>query len=203
MKKITALFWDVGGVLLTNGWDRAARRKLVEQFKLDWEDFEDRHELVNTAFETGQLGLGNYLERTIFYRHRDFTKREVQDFMMAQSQPYPETLAIAKRLADSKNYLLATVNNESTELNLYRIERFGLRNYFTVFFSSCYLGVRKPEEKIYRLALDLTQRDADESVFIDDRVLNVECARHLGIHAIEYEDPTQLQTELRSLSIEL
>ncbi len=202
MKKISALFWDVGGVLLTNGWDRVARRKLVEKFNLDGEDFENRHELVNTPFETGRLDLDCYLDRTIFHHQRDFTPQAVKDFMLAQSQPLPETLAIVERLARAKKYLLATLNNESLELNQHRIDRFGLRNYFTVFLSSCFLGVRKPDEAIYKLALQITQRAPEECVFIDDRGLNVECARREGMHGIRFENPAQLRAELRKLGVE-
>lgn len=201
MTKISTIFSDVGGVLLTNGWDRVARRKLVEKFGLDGEDFENRHELVNTAFETGRLDLDCYLDRTIFYHPRDFTPQAVKDFMLAQSQPLPETLAIVERLARAKKYLLATLNNESLELNQHRIEHFGLRNYFTVFLSSCFLGVRKPDEPIYKLSLQITQRAPEECVFIDDRGLNVECARRDGMHGIHFENPAQLQAELRKLGI--
>ena len=176
MTKITTLFWDVGGVILTNGWDREGRRRAAEQYKLDWEDFQDRHELVNTDFEVGRLTLEQYLERTIFYRSRPFTKDEFRAFMFAQSQSQPDTLAIAERLSRSKKYLMATLNNEPLELNLYRIEQFRLRDYFTVFFSSSFLGVRKPESGIYRLALQITQRALEECLFIDDRALNLECA---------------------------
>jgi putative hydrolase of the HAD superfamily len=202
--KITTLFWDVGGVLLTNGWDKASRRKACEKFALDWEEFEGRHELVAAAFETGQLALDNYLKHTIFYRPRAFTQQDFQEFMFAQSEPRPETLAIVERLAQSGKYLLATLNNESLELNLYRIDRFGLRNHFEVFFSSCFLGAKKPDEAIYRLALQLTQRPPQECVFIDDRALNVECARHwVGMHAIHYQAPHQLMGELEGLGVEI
>ncbi|PYV10345.1 MAG: hypothetical protein DMG23_07990 [Acidobacteria bacterium] len=204
MGEITALFWDVGGVLLTNGWDRASRRQACEKFQLDWEPFEDRHELIAAAFDKGQLGLDEYLERTVFYRSQPFTQKEFKDFMLAQSRCYAETLAIVDRLARSKKYLLATINNESTELNVYRINQFGLGNYFTVFFSSCFLGVKKPEEAIYRLALEMTQRAASECLFIDDRELNVECARNCtGMPAIHYQDPAQLERELRAMNIEI
>jgi putative hydrolase of the HAD superfamily len=199
----TALFWDVGGVLLTNGWDRTARRKAAEQFKLDWEEFEDRHELVVSAFEKGQLGLEAYLGRAVFYRPRDFSPEEFKKFMLAQSELLPDTLAIIERLARSKQYLLGTINNESLELNLYRIERFGLRRYFDVFFSSCFLGVKKPDAAIYRLALQLTQCAPGEFVFVDDRPLNLECAREMGIRTIHFQSAPQLERDLRELSIEL
>jgi putative hydrolase of the HAD superfamily len=200
--KISAVFSDVGGVLLTNGWDRSARDKLVEQFGLEGEDFEDRHQRVGAGLDTGQLEIDPYLDRTIFYRPRSFPKQAVREFMFAQSKAIPGSLALVARLAQTRQVLLATLNNESRELNLYRIEKFGLRNYFTVFFSSCFLGVHKPDPQIYRLALDLSQRAPEECVFIDDRPVNLECARQLGIHTIQFLNAAQLEGDLRSLGIE-
>jgi putative hydrolase of the HAD superfamily len=202
MDKVAAMFWDVGGVLLSNGWDKPLRRKAIDKFGLDAEEFEGRHELVVTAFETGQMGLEQYLDRTVFYRPRSFTQQDFKDFMFSLSRPCPETLAMVERLAQKKNYLLATLNNESLDLNLYRINRFGLRDYFDVFFSSCFLGVKKPDEAIYRLALQMTQRAPEESLFIDDRALNLECARHCGMRTILYRDPPQFRRELQDLGIE-
>lgn len=203
MADLKALFWDVGGILLTNGWDRASRRKAVETFGLDAEEFESRHLMVENAFELGQLGLDGYLDRTVFYRPRDFTSEAFKDFMFAQSAPYPEPLAVVERLAHSRRYLMATLNNESLELNLHRISRFGLRRYFTAFLSSCFLGVKKPDEVIYRLALQLTQLAPDESLFIDDRALNLECAERLGMRTIHYQNPAQLEQDLRGLHIDV
>ena len=201
MAETTTLFSDVGGVLLTNGWDRSSRRQAAEKFRLDWEEFADRHELVAAAFDKGQLSLEEYLDRTVFYRPRSFSKQEFKDFMLRQSQPHPETLSLMGRLARTKNYLLATLNNESLELNLYRIDRFGLRAYFTIFFSSCFLGIKKPDEAIYRVALQMTQRVPEECVFVDDRALNLECARALGIRTILFESAAQLERELSALGM--
>ena len=202
MPKISAVFCDVGGVLLTNGSDHSERTQLVERFGLDARDFEGRHQMLSAAFDCGQLDLDQYLDRTIFYRPRSFGKQEVRDFMYAQSEALPDSLALIARLAKARKVFLATLNNESRELNLYRIEKFGLRNYFSVFFSSCYLGVSKPHPQIYRLALDLSQRQAEECVFIDDRSLNLECARRLGLHTIQFLNAAQLENDLRTLGVE-
>lgn len=202
MPKITAIFSDVGGVLLSNGWDHPERRRLVEEFKLDWDEFENRHELVVTGFETGRLSLDQYLERTLFYSSREFSKQQVREFMFAQSQPKHQSLELVARLAASGRYLLATLNNESRELNLHRIERFALKNYFSVFFSSCFLGVKKPDEEIYLKALEITQRAAAECVFIDDRALNLDAPRRLGMHAIQFRSAAQLQSDLAALGVE-
>ncbi len=197
MAEVTTLFWDVGGVILTNGWDRVSRKLAATQFNLDWEDFQDRHDLCFPALESGQITLDQYLDRIVFYRARPFTREEFKAFMFAQSQPYPEARAIVEQLARSGKYLLATLNNEPRELNDYRIERFGLRRDFTAFFSSCYVGARKPEEGIYRMALQITQRAPEECLFIDDRALNLECARRLGMRTIHYQNAAQLRAELR------
>jgi putative hydrolase of the HAD superfamily len=201
MEKISALFWDNGGVILTNGWDRGSRLAAVEKFRLDWADFEDRHELMLNAFESGQATLEEYLRRTVFYRERSFTMEEFKQFMFEQSQPFAESLEFLAELARGRRQLLAALNNESAEINDYRIRTFHLRDYFEAFFSSCYLGVRKPDTEIYRLALKITQRGAGECILIDDRGLNLECARELGMHTIQFQNVAQLREDLKQFGI--
>jgi putative hydrolase of the HAD superfamily len=190
-------------VVLSNGWDRAARRDAAAKFHLDWEEFEDRHELMINAFETGQATLDEYLKRTVFYRERLFSREDFRSFIYAQSRPMPESVDVLRRLVSAGKYLLAAINNESRELNEYRIRQFHLREFFQAFLSSCYLGVRKPGEAIYRLALSITQRVPEECVFIDDRGLNLECARELGMHTIQFRDAAQLEQDLRQFGVEL
>jgi putative hydrolase of the HAD superfamily len=201
MTEISALFWDNGGVILTNGWDRNSRRAAVEKFHLDWSDFEDRHELMLNAFETGRATLDEYLRRTIFYRERAFTPADFKQFMFEQSQPFAPSLEFLGKLVQPQRYLMAALNNESREINEYRIHKFNLRHYFEAFFSSCYLGVRKPEEQIYQLALRISQCEPSECVLIDDRGLNLECARELGMHTIQFQNLEQLRKELAELGI--
>jgi putative hydrolase of the HAD superfamily len=201
MAKINTLFWDNGGVILTNGWDRNSRRAAVEKFKLDWADFEDRHELMLNAFETGRATIDEYLRRTVFYKERAFTPDDFKKFMFEQSQPFSESLEFLGKLAQTRAYLMASLNNESREINEYRIHRFHLRDYFQAFFSSCYLGVRKPEEQIYRLALEIAQREPEECILIDDRGLNLECAREIGMHTIQFKNVDQLRQDLAQQGI--
>lgn len=201
MAEITTLLFDVGGVLLTNGWDRHARRRAVDRFGLDWEDLQDRHERVVDDFEIGGLSLEGYLRRTVFYRDRDFREESFRDFMLAQSKPHADALDFARSLAESGRYLLATLNNESRELNTYRIERYGLRAIFSVFFSSCFMGDRKPDEAIYRRVLEITQCEPVECVFIDDRPVNVEAAADAGLRTLRYVGLDALRAELDTLGI--
>ena len=203
MPEITTLFWDIGGVILTNGWGADARRRAAELFHLDWEEFQDRHDLSFPAFDTGHISLDEYLNRTLFYRPRAFTREEFVAFMFAQSKEYPESRAVLDEVARSGKYFLGSINNEPLELNEYRIKVFQLRRDFQVFFSSCYLHARKPEEMIFRIALEVTQRPAGESVFIDDRPLNLENPRKLGMKTIHYQNAEQLRAELKNCGVEV
>ncbi len=196
MAEITAVFWDIGGVIMTNGWDRNSRREAADTFQLDWEDFQDRHELTFPAFETGNCTLDQYLERTVFYRVRSFTRAQFTAFMFAQSKEYAESRAVLGEVARTGKYLIGAINNEPLELNQHRIEAFHLRREFLVFFSSCYVGSRKPEEAIFRFALEVTQRRAEECLFIDDRPLNLESPNRLGLKTIHYQGAAQLRGEL-------
>jgi putative hydrolase of the HAD superfamily len=201
MPKITALFWDVGGVLLTNAWDHVERNRALIQFELDEVDFNDRHQMLVSSFERGKITLDEYLERTIFYRTRTFSRDAFKDYMFSLSRPKTDVLDLARALAQSRKFLMSTLNNESRELNLYRIQKFQLREIFSLFVSSCYVGMRKPEAGIYRLAIDITQRLPGECCFIDDRELNLESASQLGMHVIQMKSVEQLRADLEKLGI--
>jgi putative hydrolase of the HAD superfamily len=201
--EITALFWDIGGVILTNGWDTASRKAAAEVFHLDWDEFHERHDLSFPAFDSGNISLNEYLNRTLFYRARKFTREEFAAFMFAQSKEYPESRAVLDKAARAGKYFIGSINNEPLELNEYRIAEFHLRRDFQVFFSSCYLHTRKPEETIYRMALEVTQRPAEECVFIDDRALNLENPRKLGMKTIHYQNAEQLRGELKNYGVEV
>jgi putative hydrolase of the HAD superfamily len=201
MSEIHAIFWDVGGVLLSNAWDHTERAAALEHFHLDEKEFHSRHEMVVSSFERGKISLDEYLDRTVFYRERPFTRDEFRDYMYSLSQPMPEVLAFARALANSGRYFMGTINNESRELNVHRIDKFRLREVFRLFVSSCFVGLRKPESGIYRLAIEITQINPDQCCFIDDRALNLECAAKLGMRTIQMQTLEQLRGELGKLGV--
>ena len=201
MPTVHAIFWDVGGVLLSNAWDHTQRMAALEHFRLDEEEFHSRHEMVVSSFERGKISLEEYLDRTVFYRNRPFGRDEFRNYMFSLSQPMPEVLAFARALVDSGKYFMGTINNESRELNSYRIEKYRLREIFRLFVSSCFVGLRKPESGIYRLAIDITQINPEECCFVDDRALNLECAAKLGMHTIQMQTLEQLREDLGKLGV--
>jgi putative hydrolase of the HAD superfamily len=202
MDGISTILWDVGGVLLSNGWDRQQRDAVLAKFGLDEADFERRHAEVDQAWEKDEIGADEYLSRTVFFEPRNFTQAEFVEAMRAESTLLADSaMGILRELSASEEYVLATVNNESRMMNEFRLAKFNLLDQFDAFFSSCYLGLRKPDRKIYQVALDVLQRDPEGVVFIDDRVENVAAAASLGIHGVRYEGSEQLTGELVRLGI--
>jgi putative hydrolase of the HAD superfamily len=200
---ITTLFFDVGGVILTNGWDQTAREKAASHFEMNFAEFEQRHEGAVDAFEKGHLSIDDYIAQVVFDKPRGFTMAEFREFIYAQSKELKPAREFVDQLARSPKYFTACINNEGREVNEYRITKFGLARTFKLFLSSCYVGLRKPDPAIYRLALDVTRRAAAESIFVDDRVENLEGARRVGLQTIHYQNVSQLKEELRDLGVAL
>lgn len=204
MKEIRHIFFDIGGVLGSNCWDREQRQRAVEHFGLNAEDFQWRHEEVIGESEEGRITLDEYLDIAVFYTERKFSKDEFRAFMKAQSVPYPETIVIAQALSRDPRYTLMTLNNEAEELNIYRIEHFGISEIFEAFLTSCWLGARKPNRRVYHRALGIAHAQPESSLFIDDRQHNLIPASSLGMNVILFRSAEQLRSDLeRLLDLEL
>jgi putative hydrolase of the HAD superfamily len=195
---VELVLFDIGGVLGSNGWDREQRTAATERFGLDPEDFQYRHEETVGALESGQITLDEYLDLTVFCSGLEIDRDEFKTFMFAQSVPWPDSIAVARDLAKTGAVRMATLNNESAELNDYRIEQFGLRDIFPTFFTSCWLGVRKPTLAIYERALGMTQAEPTRTVFVDDRVQNLTPAAALGVRTIQFRGADQLRADLQA-----
>jgi putative hydrolase of the HAD superfamily len=198
---ITHLFFDVGGVLGCNGWDHTERAAAITHFNLDADEFADRHAEAGGIWESGGMSIEEYLDATVFHRPRPFTRDAFIAFMKAQSEPFPDTLALARELAGAARWHLLTLNNESAELNLHRIAVFGLAEIFEVFFSSCWMGILKPSRRLYERALAMTQVAPTAALFVDDRERNLDVPRTLGMQTIHYRDATQLRHDLAALGV--
>ena len=204
MNRISHIFFDIGGVLGSNGWDREQRESAVNHFGLNPEDFQWRHEEVVGEWEEGRLTLDEYLDIAIFYSERDFSREQFKDFMRSQSVPNEAAISIARALALEPRYTLMTLNNESEDLNIYRIDRFGISEIFEAFISSCWLGVRKPIRRFYNRALGIAHVDPQKSLFIDDRQQNLTPAKSLGMNVLLFKSAEQLRSDLeRALDLQL
>jgi putative hydrolase of the HAD superfamily len=182
--RVTALFLDVGGVMLTNGWDRKSREAAAKQFNLDLDELNDRHRMTFDTYESGKLSLDEYLNRSVFYKDRPFTLEQFRAFMFEQSVAYPEMIDLIKGLKAHYGLKIAVVNNEGRELNEYRIKTFYLNDFVDFFISSCFVHFRKPDADIWKIALDIAQVSREEVVYIDDRAMFVQVAQGLGLKGI-------------------
>ena len=198
---ITCLFLDIGGVLLTDGWDHHARQRAVTHFHLDWIEMEERHSLLFATYEEGNLTLEDYLARVIFYQERAFTRTQFRNFMFAQSKPSPEMMDMITRLKVRHGLKIVAVSNEARELNAHRIETFKLGALVDFFISSCFVHIRKPDADIFRLALDIAQVPARQVVYIENTPMFVEIAEGLGIRGILHTDYGPTRAKLASFGL--
>ncbi len=182
--QITTLFLDIGGVLGTNGWDRNIRNRAADKFNIDFDEMDERHHLTFDTYEEGKLSLDEYLKRVVFYRDRSFSAEEFKKFMYAQSKPYNDMIELMRSLKKQHQLQIAAVSNEGRELTVHRVEKFELKTFIDFFVSSCFVHYRKPDEDIFRIALDISQVNPEQVVYIDDRAMFIEVAQHMGINGI-------------------
>jgi putative hydrolase of the HAD superfamily len=199
---VTTLFLDVGGVLLSNGWDHYARQRAATNFKLDLAEMEERHHLTFDTYEEGKLTLEDYLDRVVFYEERPFTKAQFREFIFAQSTPFPKMIELVRRLKAQYGLKIVVVNNEARELNSHRIRKFKLDGFVDSFISSCFVHVRKPDEDIFRYALDIAQAPARRVVYIENTPMFVQIAESLGIRSILHTDYVSTCAKLASLGLQ-
>ena len=197
----TCLFLDIGGVLLTDGWNHHSRERAVIHFNLDWTEMDERHRINFAVYEEGKMTLEEYLGRVIFYQQRAFTQAEFRDFMFAQSEPYSEMIALISRLKIGHQLKIAVVSNEARELNAYRIEKFKLGAFVDFFISSCFVHTRKPDIEIFRLALDIAQVPVGQIVYIENTAMFVEIAQGLGIRSIVHTDYKSTRAQVSAFGL--
>ena len=205
MKKplpITTLFVDVGGVLLTDGWDHLARKRAARHFKLNWAEMDQRHRLVFETHEEGKLSFEEYLGWVVFFEKRPFTRNQFREFMFAQSKPYTKMLGLVAQLRAQHGLKVVVISNESREVNAFRVRTFRLDRLVDTFISSCFVGMRKPDVEIFRLALDLAQAMPERSVFIDNTPMFVQVAQRMGIRSILHVDYQSTSTKLNSIGLQ-
>jgi len=200
-KKITTLFLDIGGVLLTAGWDRVARKKTYANFKLDHDVMEDRHHITVEVFELGKITIEEYLKRVVFCDEQNFTVTDFKEFMFAQSVAFPEMISLVTELKKDYGLKIVIVSNESRELNEYRAKKFGLDKMADCFISSSFVRLRKPDTDIFKLALDISQVAAEQIVYIDDQIMFVQLAERFGINTIHHTDHGSTITKLASFGL--
>ena len=197
------MFLDIGGVLLTNGWDHRARWRAAKHFKLDWAEMQERHELNFEIHEEDKITFREYLDRVIFWEKRPFTRVEFRQFMFAQSKSFTEMIELVRNLKAKYGLKIIVVSNESRELNAHRIRQFKLGGFVDAFISSCFVRLRKPDADIFKLALDIAQIPARQIIYIENTPLFVHIAEGMGIRSVLHTDYKSTCTKLASFGLDI
>ncbi|MFL6259564.1 MAG: HAD family hydrolase [Thermoanaerobaculia bacterium] len=198
---ITHLFTDLGGVLLTNGWDRGLRKLVASHFEIDAAEMDERHHLTYDTYEAGKISLSVYLERVVFWEPRPFTEDQVVAFMLEQARCFPEMIELYKRVKEKNGLKVVVVSNEGRELTADRIRRFDLKEFVDIFVVSSFVHFRKPDEDIFRIALDVAQAEPGEVAYVDDRQMFVEVACRLGMREIWHRDLERTRAAFEALGL--
>lgn len=194
---MTVLIFDIGGVLLTNGWDHGQRKESCNFFDIDVEEYERKHEPLSHALDCGEISLRDYLKKTVFYTSRSFSEDQFLQHIREHSKPYNDMIDLARSFVGK--YPLYTLNNESPELHEYRVKTFKLDQIFSVFFCSGFLGVAKPLPEIYRRVLGMLGIRPSEIIFIDDREGNLVVPKELGMRTIHHKVRNETEQKLKEL----
>ncbi len=200
-RAITTLFLDIGGVLLTDGWQTKSRKLAAKVFHLDLSEMEERHHIVFDTYEEGKLTLDEYLAWVVFYKKRPFTRTKFRKFMFAQSKPYPKMIELVRQLKARHGLKIIVLSNEARELNAYRIHKFRLDGFVDAFVSSCFVHLRKPDADIFRLALDIAQTPVREVLYIENTAMFVQIAESMGIRGLLHKDCRSTRVQLAKLGL--
>jgi len=203
LSDITHLFTDLGGVLLTNGWDRGLRKLVASHFSIDAAEMDERHHLTYDTYEAGKISLSEYLRRVVFWEARSFTEQQVVDFMLEQARCFPEMIDMYKRIKAKNGLRVVVVSNEGRELTADRIRRFKLKEFVDIFVVSSYVHFRKPDEDIFRIALDVAQAEPGQVVYVDDRHMFAEVASRLGMREIWHRDYASTRAALAGMGLDV
>ena len=113
---INTLFLDIGGVLLTNGWDTDLRKQTAQHFGLDYEEIYHRHHVTYDIYEEGKMTLDEYLWQIVFYEPRPFTPEDFKTYLLEQAKPNQDTIDLVRRLKAVYGLRVAVVSNEGREI---------------------------------------------------------------------------------------
>ncbi len=195
---IKAIYFDVGGVIVNFTQDQyfsyLSRKTKINTRRL-------KHVLVPLiiAMELGRMDL-DHTER-IFADHFHVDKSEMK-WAEAFRKIAKKNVNVVKLLRKlSKNYKIGIISNISKsrhrEACALILDSLPIKNSI----ASCYVGLRKPGPKIYRLALKNLHIRPGESIFIDDKKENVIGARNVGMNSIHYVGYKKLLKDLKKFNI--
>ena len=198
---IKAIIFDYGNVLLDwnprNVYRRyfpndveAMERFLQEVNFMEWNAHQDK----GRPFAEGIAILSEQ-----FPQYAELIRAYHEQWIDSIGEAFTGTVEILKQL--KHGYSLYGFSNWSAETFPYAREKYDFFDLFDDMVISGVVGFVKPEPEIYRIMLDKIGRPAQECLFIDDSLPNINQANTMGFATIHFQSPAQLEEELKKLNL--
>ncbi len=198
---IRAVIFDWGGVMERSpdetyvaGWERRLALEPSTLPEVLWGK-------VWRQLEIGAItndDFRQHIARQLGLPDAEAAGRFVEEFY-ADDRFNPETVAAARALRG--RYKVALLTNAFPGQDDLIHKQFGINVHaeFGVYVNSAYVGLRKPDPAIFHLTLDQLDVAPQQAIFLDDNLRNVDAARELGIHTVQFVDPATSLAELEAL----
>ena len=198
---VRAVFFDLGGVIVRTEY-QAPRQQLAEKFGMDYEDIDKIVFTGGNHSSHARATLGEITEEQHWHNVMRVLKRSASEYERIRDEFFAGDvidLNILSFLRSIKpKYKVGLISNAWSGLRAY-IEREKFADAFDHMIISAEVGVAKPDPKIYQLALDQLQVKANEAVFVDDVLENIEACEKLGMQGIQFKDPESAISQLKAL----
>lgn len=196
---IKAIIFDVGGVLIKTV-DQTPRMKLAKEFNLTMPEI---HGLVfgTSKNKDPQLGIITWEEHlTGICKKLAINDEDGEDFIdMFFAGDHLDSVLIEEIEILKEKYKIGILSNAMSNLTELLTESWEIINHFEVVVNSSEEGLRKPDKRIYTIALEKLSVLPEEAIFIDDKEENSSAATELGIHGIQYTSTEQTLKDIHRI----
>jgi len=198
---INVVLFDLGNVILPVDGHRMAQ-KLTKHSPFSQDEILShfgKKEMLD-EFETGRLSNEDFFKH--IHQCCSFDGLDYDGFLPLFNDIFEEDTRVINLIEELKNHVkLGMISNTNAIHAAHLVKQYNLFSHFHKVWFSNDVGLRKPDAKIYQLALDHFGAKPEEAVFIDDLLPNIEGARALGIHGIHYQNHDHLVQELNRLGV--
>ena len=200
-RKIKAVLFDLGKVILhfdfTPAFRRLSKKTGLEPGKIG--DFFNRSGL-EVLYDGGKISSRQFHSQVKKGLGHDLDFDEFRAIWNRIFRPNREIVSLIRKLKPRTRLVL--VSNTNPMHFEYILKRYPVMGYFDKHVLSYKEKIRKPDERIYRTAMQACQARADEIFYIDDRDDLTEAARHLGFNTFTYKNnPDDLLQRIKQLEI--
>ena len=200
---IKAVIFDLGGVYFTDG-TKIAIEKISKKYNLS---FKSVQEILKTGSELSKLyRKGEITFKEFWDKVKNLLKikadnKELNQIWVESYEPIQGTIEIIKQLKEKGIRIYYLSDNVKERVKYLQAKFNFLENFVEGVFSNEAHITKKEGVGVFKLALEKTNDKPEDVAYIDDKEEYVETAKKLGIKAICFKSPKQLEEEFKNLGI--